>query len=426
MHYHSASRGNYDLYVVFVEHGLQLLQPRGQLAFILPHKFFNSHYGQPLRELISKGKHLRHVVHFGDQQIFPGATNYVCLLFLAKGSASACRWMRVGDLPHWLENQQSPEGRIGAQQVADMEWNFAVGQGSDIFGRLEAMPLKLADVADGMFVGLQTSADTVFLFKKWTERKAGIVEVTSKELGRLVSLERGILKKVVRSGDIGRYHAAPEVVVLFPYEVTDREARLYSQKEMRQRFPLAWDYLKVNKLLLEGREKNAFKDEAWYRFGRTQNLGVWEQPKLMVPYMVTRLSSYYDEGDNYYFINVTTGGYGITTHGKYGELPFLCAILNSAVADFFFKRISSAFHGGYYAANKQFIERIPVPMLDLGSATDRAQHDALVALVDRILKAKRADGAADTAALEREIDERVYRLYGLTAEEIKIVEEAGK
>jgi hypothetical protein len=46
--------------------------------------------------------------------------------------------------------------------------------------------------------------------------------------------------------------------------------------------------------------------------------------------------------------------------------------------------------------------------------------------VDRILKAKRSDGAADTARLEREIDERVYRLYGLTAEEIKIVEEASQ
>ena len=44
----------------------------------------------------------------------------------------------------------------------------------------------------------------------------------------------------------------------------------------------------------------------------------------------------------------------------------------------------------------------------------------------RILKAKRADGAADTAALEREIDERVYRLYGLTADETKIVEEASQ
>jgi hypothetical protein len=43
-----------------------------------------------------------------------------------------------------------------------------------------------------------------------------------------------------------------------------------------------------------------------------------------------------------------------------------------------------------------------------------------------ILKVKRAHGAADKAALEREIDERVYRLYGLTAEEIRIVEESGK
>jgi hypothetical protein len=40
--------------------------------------------------------------------------------------------------------------------------------------------------------------------------------------------------------------------------------------------------------------------------------------------------------------------------------------------------------------------------------------------------AKRADAAADVSAWEREIDERVYRLYGLTAEEIKLVEESGK
>jgi len=42
------------------------------------------------------------------------------------------------------------------------------------------------------------------------------------------------------------------------------------------------------------------------------------------------------------------------------------------------------------------------------------------------VRAKRSDGAADTAGLERELDERVYRLYGLTVEEIKNVEEAGK
>jgi hypothetical protein len=48
----------------------------------------------------------------------------------------------------------------------------------------------------------------------------------------------------------------------------------------------------------------------------------------------------------------------------------------------------------------------------------------IVTLVDQILAAKRADAAADTRALEAEIDRHVYALYGLTPAEIKIVEEA--
>ncbi len=84
-HYAAASKGNYDIYVVFVEKGLDLLQAQGRLGFILPHKFFNSQYGQPLREIISQGRSLAAVVHFGDQQVFTGATTYTCLLFLEKG-----------------------------------------------------------------------------------------------------------------------------------------------------------------------------------------------------------------------------------------------------------------------------------------------------------------------------------------------------
>jgi hypothetical protein len=87
-HYESAKKGNYDLYVVFVEAGLNFLKPDGHLAYILPHKFFNAKYGEPLRGLLAKGRHLQHVVHFGDQQVFPGASNYVCLLFLAKAGRS--------------------------------------------------------------------------------------------------------------------------------------------------------------------------------------------------------------------------------------------------------------------------------------------------------------------------------------------------
>ena len=56
-HYSAASKGNYDIYVVFVEKGLALLNNQGRLGFILPHKFFKLQgNGQPLRDLISAWK----------------------------------------------------------------------------------------------------------------------------------------------------------------------------------------------------------------------------------------------------------------------------------------------------------------------------------------------------------------------------------
>ena len=83
--YVSASKGNFDPYVVFVERGLQLLKRLGNLAYIMPHKFFNAQYGEPLRALLSKGKHLSHIVHFGDQQVFPGVTTTSVTTSLGSG-----------------------------------------------------------------------------------------------------------------------------------------------------------------------------------------------------------------------------------------------------------------------------------------------------------------------------------------------------
>ena len=67
---------------------------------------------------------------------------------------------------------------------------------------------------------------------------------------------------------------------------------------------------------------------------------------------------------------------------------------------------------------KRFTLPIPTASPEKPKAVER--------LVDRILAAKQRDAEADTSVLEREIDERVYRLYGLTADEIKIVEEGAK
>lgn len=138
--------------------------------------------------------------------------------------------------------------------------------------------------------------------------------------------------------------------------------------------------------------------------------------------MITQLATYLDESENFYFINVTTGGYGITTSGRFGSLTYLCGLLNSRLLDFFFKRISTNFHGGYFAANKQFIEQLPIRSIDFDRPRERQQHDAIVELVRSIIAAKKRNPEADTTELENDVNRRVYALYDLNEEEVGLIE----
>jgi type I restriction-modification system DNA methylase subunit len=436
--YTAAYSGNYDIYVVFVEKGLRLLNNNGHLGFILPHKFFNAQYGEALRGLISKGKHLAQVVHFGDQQVFTGATTYTCLLFLNKAEINECKYIKVDDLATWRSAAKAIEGVIPATAISVAEWTFTLGKSAPLFEKLNRMPVKLGNVTKRMFQGPITSADTVFLFKELKSvKKNKIIEVLSKEQDEWIMIESRFLKPVIRSGSIGRYWAKPAALVMFPYEINENSARLFSPIEMQRDYPLAWEYLNRHKKLLEERETNAFKDTKWYRFGRNQNLGMWEQPKLMIPYMITELAAYLDRVDNYYFINVTTGGYGITADETLGSLAYLCGLINSHLLNFYLKQVSTTFHGGYYAANKQYIEQLPIRPINFSEPEDKARHDKMVALVEQMLDLhKRKTETKDAGGQERlqrvidstdqQIDALVYELYEITPEEIAIVEGAVK
>lgn len=407
----------------------------GRLGFILPHKVFNAQYGEPLRKLIADGKHLAEVVHFGDQQIFEDATTYTCLLFLEKSKRKESRIVKVDDLTEWRVNRKGEEGSFPATCITASEWNFAVGGGAALFERLRSMPVRLADVTSRMYQGPITSADTEYLFKEFrAARRANTTEVFSQELKAWIALESAILKEVIRSGEIGRYRALTGALVLFPYEVKNCSARLFPAAEMHKLFPRAWEYLKENSKLLQNREKDKFKDSEWYRFGRNQNLGLWDQPKLMVPYMISELAAYFDRSDNYYFINVTTGGYGITSDETSGSLAYLCGLLNSRLLDFYFKQVSTTFHGGYFAANKQYIEKLPIHPINFSNPDDKARHEKMVLLVDRMQALHKRSAVAknpndkhqlqrEIDATGREIDQIVYKLYELREEEIKLVEE---
>jgi len=419
-HYAAARKGNYDLYVVFVEAGLKLLSEGGELAYILPHKFFNAQYGQPLRQLLSDGRHLRHVVHFGDQQIFPGATNYVCLLFLSKAGVDQCRWVRVDNLAEWLTSRRAPETALPAARFTPAAWNVAVGASSRLFDKLQQMPVKLEHIAERISQGIRTSANEVYVLDVQSER-GSLITAYSKQLDREVVIERESVSRFLQGKEIKAYCIQPSgKVVLIPYEFRGGKSALIPISDYTSRFPKAAAYLQANKQFLENRENGRMRVAGWHGFIYPKNLEVMGSAKLLVPDIADRAAFAFDEKGEFAF----TSGYGITLKSELQESPkYLLGLLNSRLLDWFWKRVSTPLRGGFYRYFTQFIAQLPIRPINFGDASERAEHDAIVKLVERILAAKRADASADTSAWEREIDERVYRLYGLTPDEITLVAE---
>jgi type I restriction-modification system DNA methylase subunit len=434
-HYVAASKGNFDIYVVFVERGLGLLQARGNLSYILPHKFFNAQYGQPLRKLLSEGKHVSHVVHFGEHQVFPGATNYVCLLFLTKAGIDECRWVLVEDATNWLQTFRAPERTLPSTRITEYDWNFAVGRAEGLFEKLQRAPIKLSDVVD-IFVGLQTSADDVFILNFVSETRQTIT-LQSKSLSQTWIFEKDLVHPIVSGTDVVSYGSLPlRQFILFPYVVQNEEAHLINLTTLSDSFPRTAEYLRKNKQRLEGRESGKFKGTNWHRFGRSQNLGIQQRSKLCVPRLVAYLHAAPDLDGTHYLDNVDVAG--VTYRKSSGEsLVYLLGLLNSRLLRWFFPYVSAPFRGGFRSANKQFLSLLPFRPINFSDLDDIARHDKLVKLVQKMLAAKKEWAAAEDdyekrrldlfcADLDREIDCLIYKLYELTDDEIAIVEGSTK
>jgi len=176
MEYLSASKGNYDIYVVFIEQGLSLLSKQGKLGFILPHKFFQAQFASPIRQLIAKGKHIEKVVHFGSEQVFNNATTYTCLFFLSKSPLSEFEFIKVenlddherliNDINNDRTNSDYEKSKLSQPETDGSEWHFFAGNSQIVLDRINQQPKKLSDITRKIFVGLQTSADKIYVLKK--------------------------------------------------------------------------------------------------------------------------------------------------------------------------------------------------------------------------------------------------------------------
>jgi len=423
--YVASSKGNFDIYVVFVEKAITILNDKGVMGYILPHKFFTARYGMPLRKLIAEKQNLKKIIHFGDQQVFDNATTYTCLLFLNKHANKKFYFERINDISTFKSSHPDEDNKYLANgMVSADEWVFVSGDEKSVFDKLYNMPIKLIDCTN-ISQGLATSADKIYI-TPLIEEQEQTTKVESKHFKKEIILENNLLKPLLKGAEIKRYEQ-PKAnnLLIFPYTTNNNELVPLKRKDMKK-YPNTFEYLNStkNKLL----ERSNVDSNNWWLYPYPKNLLIMEKPKIIYQVLSQKGSFTLDENGEYFYVGGgNAGGYAITTQtNNLNELKYLLGILNSNITTFFISKVASCFRGGYYSFGKHSFEHFPLP-------SDKLYNEKLIDMVNEMLKAHRDLQKSNTPTerkllqkqielTDKKINEKVYELYDLTEEEIEIIE----
>ena len=427
--YSTGLQDNFDKYALFIERALALLRPSGRLGYIVPHKFMTIQSGRTLRRLMVRDRLLEGIVHFGAKQVFGvGTANYTCILVFDKSGRNRIDFELVGPLEEWRYGHPGSLTEIPAADLGEEPWQFVDEETRALFARIRgSFPSRLDGVAE-IFVGVQTSADSIYIFNSVADDDK---TATLRWNGRDWPIEREILRSCLHDVALHQY-VRPEANtwIIFPYELdAERRARLMQPDELARRFPGCWEYLNARRAELEQRNITGGRESErqWYQFGRSQSLTKFDSSKIVLPILSLEARYSYDDTN----IMVTGGG-----NGPYymirsrSEAPvsnhYLLAILNHPLSEAMVRTNTSVFRGGYYSHGKQFIGDIPIPIptepeLRAIEGTVAELFDALDAIKASRTPQQRVIGERYASELRDRIQEQVSALLGLNAEEMEVI-----
>ncbi|MDW8288502.1 MAG: TaqI-like C-terminal specificity domain-containing protein, partial [Flammeovirgaceae bacterium] len=276
----------------------------------------------------------------------------------------------------------------------DESWTIASAIEQAIKQKIEAKgkPLKEWDIQ--INYGIKTGYNEAFI-------------IDGKKKDELIAQDprsAEIIKPILRGRDIKRYKAEWQDLWLINSHNGVKELgipRINVEKE----YPAIFNHLKQYETQLVKRQDQG---DHWTNLRNCAYIQEFEKEKIIYPNMTLFLPFVYDEKQFY----TNQKCFIITSMNV--NLKYLVGFFNSKISHRWIRENCPELQGGTRELSKIFFENIPVPPIS------ETEQQPFVALVDQILAQK--EQGEDTTALEAQIDRMVYALYGLTEEEIKVVE----
>ncbi|XZO04224.1 MAG: Eco57I restriction-modification methylase domain-containing protein [Microcoleus sp.] len=368
---------NYDIYVLFIERAVEdLIKSSGNVCFINPTKFIKSDYGTKLKELIYKKSLLELFIDLTDVEVFDSAITYTGIFLFSKGKKNIFNYVKLeaNQASYLKKLSELKLDQVSYDKISEKTWLLGSNELQKVFGKIKCFSI-LSKFSE-LFVGLQTSADPVYILEIQGDK------LYSKHTNKLYKFNYDIVKPLLKGAEIKRY-STPELKykIIFPYQTNNSSVSLLSEKELKSKYPLIWEYFVECQEKLKGRENGKMDISGWWAFGRNQNLGCFVQPKIMTQVLANHSSLTLDLNGEYYFVGGgTAGGYGITLkENSQLSYQYLLGLLNSTLIEKYLQSYSTPFKGGFFAYNRDTMGKIPIP-----TATE-AERKAIETLVGYVL-----------------------------------------
>lgn len=413
-------KGRVDMYHAFVAGIARVLHVGGMAGLIVSNRFMSTRSGAAVRAMLRRHFRIRHVWDLGDTRLFDTAVLPAVLLLergapearaAAAGFVSAYETQATGqDTRRRVSNPIAALARPGVAALPDGRllrvthgkldagirpqdnWRMATGAGDDWLRTVAAHTWKHFGNLGKIRVGVKTCADKVFIQQDWQAvAPQGLPE---------------LLRPLTTHHIARRFRAQAPVrqrQILYPHDMRDgRRIAL----DLAQ-FPRSAAYLEAHRETLSARRYVMEGGRHWYEIWVPQDPARWALPKLVfrdiaeTPTFWVDLEGSVVNGDCYWLAAETPEAEDL--------LWLAAAVANSSFIERFYdENFQNKLYAGRRRFITQYVERFPLP----DPALPLSQAIAATARQIHALA-----GSADAQALERELDQQVWRVFGVSAEE---------
>ncbi|HFW6658529.1 TPA: class I SAM-dependent DNA methyltransferase [Campylobacter coli] len=406
-------KGTSDIYTYFYELGFNVLKDRGGvLSYITSNKYTRAGYGEALREFLLKNVKVLEYTDLNGIKVFDSATVDTSILCFEKSKSKDNKFKYLALSNEILKTCAYNIGlykdfaEFSQNSLSKESFTFSDENTSALKAKIERIGTPLKEW-HGLIIyrGILTGYNEAFIIT--TEKRNEILANCKDEAEKERTAK--LIRKMLRGRDIKRYSyewAGLWMIGTFPSLKIDIEQYPALKQYLSQFLPRIEQSgekgcrKKTSNKWFETQDNIAYYEEfekeilVWKAVGRNLAFALTEKNTL-----VSAPSSFISADANL--------------------LKYFCGILLSHVLKWLILQISDTTGAGDLMLNNQSLERLSIPKIN---SKNEKIADELISLVDEILKAKEQNKNANTQELENKINSLVYKLYNLTEDEIKIIE----